>query len=102
MCSFVRHRIARCASLSLARFLVSWAGVRVATLLLPASVSDGVVAHVSGGHLPFRFVVLPGSDVADRRILVGVRLSLVVLGFEEAVRPIPSAGRIRFFYSARG
>ena len=31
ICDFVRSRIARCASLSLARFFASWSGVRLAT-----------------------------------------------------------------------
>lgn len=35
MCSLVRARIARCASLSLARFRASCAGVRVETLRVP-------------------------------------------------------------------
>ena len=35
MCSFVRARMARWASRSLARFRASWEGVRVDTLLVP-------------------------------------------------------------------
>lgn len=79
MCSLVRARIARCASLSLARFRASCAGVKVETLRVPLRLDTLAWSADDDRTMVGEGESFEGAEVGRLRRLSGVVVILAVV-----------------------